>query len=160
MGCPMATSQDFATWTCTPALLPKYLMFALMAEGENIRNFGEGSTHTTIYFPEIRALHICLAPLAEQHEIVSRIDRAFAWIERLANEAGNAYKLIDHLDRAVLDKAFRGELVPQDPNDEPASVLLERIKLERQTSLAERLKKERSGPRKGGIRLKRQGGRR
>jgi type I restriction enzyme, S subunit len=42
MGRPMATSQDFATWTCTPALVPKYLMFALMAEGENIREFGEG----------------------------------------------------------------------------------------------------------------------
>jgi len=39
-------------------------MFALMAEGENIRNFGEGSTHTTIYFSKIRALHSCLAPLA------------------------------------------------------------------------------------------------
>jgi type I restriction enzyme S subunit len=38
-------------------------MFALMAEGENIRNFGEGSTHTTIYFPEIRVFHICLARL-------------------------------------------------------------------------------------------------
>ncbi|RKT45307.1 hypothetical protein BDD21_2743 [Thiocapsa rosea] len=36
-------------------------------------------------------------------------------------------KLLDHLDQANLAKAFRGELVPQDPNDEPASVLLERI---------------------------------
>ena len=37
----------------------------------------KGSTHTTIYFPEIRALHICLAPLEEQREIVRRIERAF-----------------------------------------------------------------------------------
>src|SRR5262249_2884289 len=53
MGRDMAASQDFATWTCTQALRPKYLMYALMAEGEDIREFGEGSTHTTIYFPEI-----------------------------------------------------------------------------------------------------------
>ncbi|WP_287361550.1 hypothetical protein [Mesorhizobium sp.] len=50
------------------------------------------------------------------------------WINRLASEATSARKLIDRLDQAVLAKAFRGELVPQDPNDEPASVLLERIK--------------------------------
>ncbi|TIN05772.1 restriction endonuclease subunit S [Mesorhizobium sp.] len=131
MGRPMATSQDFATWTCTNALLPKYLMYALMAEGENIREFGEGSTHTTIYFPEIRALHICLAPSDEQHEIVRRIETSLAWIDRLASETTSARKLIDRLDQAVLAKAFRGELVPQDPSDEPASVLLERIRAER-----------------------------
>ena len=51
----MATSQDFATWTCTSALNAEYLMFALMAEGDQIRDFGAGTTHTTIYFPEIRA---------------------------------------------------------------------------------------------------------
>lgn len=130
MGVPMATSQDFATWTCTDALDPKYLMYALMAEGERIRDFGEGSTHTTIYFPEIRALHICLAPKLEQAEIVRRVEAAFSWIDRLASEAMSARKLIDHLDQAILSKAFRGELVPQDPDDEPASVLLERIKAE------------------------------
>ena len=131
MGVSMATSQDFATWTCTDALDPKYLMYALMAEGERIRDFGEGSTHTTIYFPEIRALHICLAPKLEQAEIVRRVEAAFSWIDRLAAEATSARKLTDHLDQAILSKAFRGELVPQDPDDEPASVLLERIKAKR-----------------------------
>jgi hypothetical protein len=48
------------------------------------------------------------------------------WIDRLASEATSARKLIDPLDQAVLAKTFRGELVPQDPNDEPASVLLGR----------------------------------
>jgi type I restriction enzyme S subunit len=69
--------------------------------------------------------------LPEQLEIVRRIEVAFSWIDRLAADATNARKLVDHLDQAVLAKAFRGELVPQDPNDEPASVLLERIKAER-----------------------------
>jgi type I restriction enzyme S subunit len=131
MGRTMCTSQDFATWSCSTALIPKYLMYALMAEGENIREFGEGSTHTTIYFPEIRALHICLAPLLEQQEIIRRIEVALGWVDRIASEATSARKLIDHLDESVLAKAFRGELVPQDPDDEPASTLLERIKTER-----------------------------
>jgi len=47
-------------------------------------------------------------------------------------EQGQAARLLDHLDQANLAKAFRGELVPQHPNDEPASVLLERIRAERQ----------------------------
>jgi len=68
--------------------------------------------------------------LTEQREIATRLRTAFAWIDRLAAEATSARKLIDHLDQAVLAKAFRGELVPQDPNDEPASLLLERIKAE------------------------------
>ena len=56
---------------------------------------------------------------------------AIAWIDRLESEATNARKLIDHLDQAILAKAFRGELVRQDPNDEPASVFLENIRAER-----------------------------
>jgi type I restriction enzyme, S subunit len=62
-----------------------------------------------------------------QQEIVRRIGSAFTWIDRLASKTTGARKLIDHLDQAILAKAFRGELVPQDPSDEPASVLLERI---------------------------------
>ena len=72
----------------------------------------------------------------EQNEIVRRIERAFAWIGRLASEASDARKLIDQLDQAILAKAFQGELVPQEPTDEPASVLLERIRAERKPTLS------------------------
>jgi hypothetical protein len=48
---------------------------------------------------------------------------AFDWINRLASEATSARRLADSLDQAILSKAFRGELVPQDSNDEPASML-------------------------------------
>jgi type I restriction enzyme S subunit len=134
MARPMATSQDFATWTCTEALVPEYLMYALMAEGDDIRNFGMGSTHTTIYFPEVRAFHIALPPIDEQREIVARIRAALAHADRLEAEAARARALTDRLETAILAKAFRGELVPQDPNDEPASVLLERIRAQRATT--------------------------
>ncbi|MBB3952696.1 restriction endonuclease subunit S [Aureimonas jatrophae] len=143
MGKPMATSQDFVTWTCTEALLPKFLMYALMAEGDDITDFGNGTTHTTIYFPEVRAMHICLAPLEEQYEIVRRIETAFARIDRLATEAKRALTLVGKLDEAILAKAFRGELVPQDESDEPASVLLERIRAEQ--ALAPKPKRGRGG---------------
>jgi len=134
MGKPMATSQDFVTWTCTEALVPKFLMYALMAEGDDIREFGKGTTHTTIYFPEVRAMQICLAPLEEQHEIVRRIESAFANTDRLAKEAKRALELVGRLDEAILAKAFRGELVTQDENDEPAEHLLARIRAEREAA--------------------------
>jgi type I restriction enzyme S subunit len=67
----------------------------------------------------------------EQQEVVQRIERAFNWIDRLTSEATSARKLVDRLDQAVLAKAFHGKLVPQDPSDEPASVLLARIKADK-----------------------------
>ncbi len=60
------------------------------------------------------------------------------WIDRLAKETASSHKLVDQLDQAVLAKAFRGELAPQNPNDEPASVLLERIEAERADATPER----------------------
>lgn len=80
---------------------------------------------------KLRRLGVPVMAQAEQYEIAHRVERAFTWIDRLATEATSARKLIDNLDQAILAKAFRGGLVPQDPNDEPASVLLERIKAER-----------------------------
>ena len=62
-----------------------------------------------------------------QREIVRRIERAFAWIDRLGAETASARRLIDRLDEAALATAFSGELVRQDPADQPASMLLERI---------------------------------
>jgi hypothetical protein len=56
---------------------------------------------------------------------------AFARADRLEAEAARARALLDRLEAAILAKAFRGELVPQDPNDEPASVLLDRIRAQR-----------------------------
>ena len=137
----MATSQDFVTWTCTNALLPEYLLYALMAEGEDIRKFGMGSTHTTIYFPEIRAFNVALPPAEEQREIVTRIKGALTRADRLETETARARALLDRLESAILTKAFRGELVPQDPNDEPAGVLLERMRAQRAAE---------SGPKRNG----------
>ncbi|MGO8534169.1 restriction endonuclease subunit S [Rhizobium ruizarguesonis] len=83
---------------------------------------------------QLQALQLQLPPLEEQHEIVRRIESTFARIDRLAGEAGRALKLLGKLDQAILAKAFRGELVPQDKNDEPAEKLLERIHAEREAS--------------------------
>lgn len=94
---------------------------------------------------DVASLKLPLPPMAEQIEIDRRIEVAFSEIDRIAAEAASARRLLDHLDKAVLAKAFHGELVPQDPTDEPASVLLDRIKAEREAG--DRKPRSRSGRR-------------
>lgn len=67
----------------------------------------------------------------EQDEIVTRVEQFFAYADQLEAKVASAKNSIDHLTQSILAKAFRGELVPQDPSDEPASVLLERIQAQR-----------------------------
>ncbi len=77
------------------------------------------------------SLPIQVPPHQEQTEIVRRVEQLFAFADQLEARVVAAKSRIDHLTQSILAKAFRGELVPQDPNDEPASVLLERIKAQR-----------------------------
>lgn len=113
MGRPMATSQDFVNWICSEALLPDFLLYAIQAEGEAIRNFGRGTTHTTIYFPEVKALHICLPPINEQREIIRRVAELHEATDRLMAQVTAATLRVDRSPQAVLAKAFRGELTVQ-----------------------------------------------
>lgn len=76
-------------------------------------------------------MHVLLPHIEEQKEIVRRVDELFAFADQLEARVKTAQSCIDRLTQSILAKAFRGELVPQDPNDEPASVLLERIKAQR-----------------------------
>lgn len=81
-----------------------------------------------------RSIPVPTCHIEEQHEIVRRIESAFAKIDRLAKEAKRALELVGRLDEAILAKAFRGELVLQDENDEPAEHLLARIRAEREAT--------------------------
>jgi len=108
-----------------------YLEFFLRTAHDELEAFAPATAQKNINLDTLATVRVPIAPVAEQAEIVGRIETAFSWIDRLASEATSARRLIDRLDQAVLTKAFRGELVPQDPADEPASVLLERIKAER-----------------------------
>jgi type I restriction enzyme, S subunit len=69
MGRPMATSQDFVNWVCSDALDHQFLKYVLLAERAAFLRFASGTTHQTIYFPEVKAFHICLPPLEEQQAI-------------------------------------------------------------------------------------------
>lgn len=117
MGRDMATSQDFVTWSCSDAILPDYLLKALLAEGADIKRFGEGSTHTTIYFPELKAFHIALPPQAEQRQIVAKIDSLSVKSRRVRNHLDHIPLLVEKYKQAILATALsqageQGEYVP------------------------------------------------
>lgn len=84
---------------------------------------------------------IALPPLKEQQEIVRRFQTFFQAADQIKQQYQEAKAYLDQLDQSILAKAFRGELVLQDPNDEPASVLLERIRAERARREAKAVKK-------------------
>jgi len=113
---------------------PKWLAMRLACRStyETLRDAVHGATRPRISLGTLKSFSFELPSMKEQCEIVRCIEHAFAWLDKIATEYARSNHLLPKLDQATLAKAFRGELVPQDPNDEPASVLLERIKAERE----------------------------
>ncbi|MCJ2180813.1 hypothetical protein [Novosphingobium album (ex Hu et al. 2023)] len=92
------------------------------ASGISMHNITQGN---------LASLRLPLPPDDERQAGLALINSAFAHADRMEAEAARARALIDRLEAALLAKAFRGELVPQDPADEPASTLLARIRTQR-----------------------------
>jgi type I restriction enzyme S subunit len=115
-------------------IIPKFAYLQMMAEPfrRYLQSVKSATTSVcAIYQRSIMEASFRYPEPAQQRKIANRIDSAFAWIDRVASEATSSRKLIDHLHQAILAKAFRGELVSQDTNDEPASELLTRIHTQR-----------------------------
>ena len=109
-------------------IIPEYRNIAIFQMSRDIIKNAYGGAQPNISSKEICSMPISLPEIEEQTEIVRRVDQLFAFADQLEAKVASAKSRIDHLTQSILAKAFRGELVPQDPNDEPASVLLERIK--------------------------------
>ena len=80
----------------------------------------------------VRNLPASLPPLAEQHRIVAEVERRLSVIQQAAAAVEVSLHRAERLRQSIFKRAFSGELVAQDPDDEPASVLLERIRAQRE----------------------------
>lgn len=98
---------------------------------EELARRSTGTTVKGIKASVLKEIGLPAPSIDEQNEIVHRVEQLFAYAEQLETKVSEAKKRIDHLAQSILAKAFKGDLVPQDPNDEPADVLLERIKAQR-----------------------------
>lgn len=117
-------------------LNPHYLVHYLkyLADAQELERHFTGSTIKHLPQRALQSVELPVPPLNEQTEIVRRIGSAFGWLDRMAAENAAATRLLPKLDAAILAKAFSGKLVPQDPTDEPASELLERIRADRNSA--------------------------
>ena len=98
-------------------------------------------TGTTIkHLPREALISILIPvpPLVEQKRIVSKIEELFAEVEKIGSAKDGITRTVERINKKVLDLAIRGQLVPQDPNDEPAKELLKRIAEARQKVTAGR----------------------
>lgn len=104
---------------------PKYIYYFLL--GFDITNFSSSTAVPTLNRNNLRNIKVIVPPLEEQHEIVCRVEKLFALADSLEAKYKKAFARVEKLEQAILAKAFRGELVEPDPNDEPASELLKKI---------------------------------
>jgi type I restriction enzyme S subunit len=96
------------------------------------KNAKHAVNQSSINQEDVKSAQFNLPPPAEQREIVRRVEAFFKLADQIEARFVKAKASVDQLTQSLLFKAFQGELVPQDPNDEPAAVLLERIKAERE----------------------------
>lgn len=121
----------------TNKIFSKFLFY--MLRSRNVYNqatdCSTGTAQKTVPLSGLREIHIPVPTLAEQERIVAEIESRFERADALETAVDRALNDAEKLKQAVLKKAFRGELVPQNPDDEPASVLLARIRAARASEL-------------------------
>ena len=138
-------STGFAVLTCHANLLNKYLFYYLMspdfdAYANNTDN-AKGVAYPAINDDRLYKALIPIPPVAEQHRIVSAIDsvnmplREYGSKEETLRILNTSFP--ENLKKSILQEAVQGKLVPQDPSDEPAEALLERIRVEKQRLIKE-----------------------
>lgn len=128
---PACNNQNSAAIRVEGTGVPSEFVYRyLESQYERSRSLGAGNNQPALSKSRVQAMLMPLAPLPEQVEMVAILEAGFgAWTDTRASR-DDASAMLASLDQSLLAHAFRGELVPQDPDDEPAAVLLARIKAE------------------------------
>ncbi len=127
-------SQSVALMKLVMPEIARFVHFAMIANG-----FGKTELNKMVYgmgrpvlsLKNVQEISLPLAPLLEQEKIVEEIERRLSVVDEIEKTVEKNLKAAELLRQSVLERAFEGKLVPQDPTDEPAEKLLERIKEEK-----------------------------
>ena len=132
---PIAYCDHLIRCTPTGALCGK-LLSIFMRCGYVRQLIGERTVSAagqhTISQPSLASILLPVPPLKEQDRIIYRLNRTDSYISQISNSKQELAEIVLHAKAKILDLAIRGKLTPQDPSDEPASVLLERIRAEKE----------------------------
>ena len=109
---PMATTQDFVNWICGPKLLPDYLLYVFRAMKSEFRRLTMGSTHQTIYMPDVRKFVTPLPPVEEQKAIVALVRSRTLVVDSLIEQKERLIELLQEKRTALITRAVTRGLDP------------------------------------------------
>jgi type I restriction enzyme S subunit len=110
MPVPMATSQDFVNWVCGPEILPVYLLYVFRAMRQEFRRLTMGSTHQTIYMPDVRDFRTPLPPLEEQDAIVTAVRAEMARHDGLVARLREQIQKLREYRQTLISAAVIGQI--------------------------------------------------
>lgn len=130
-----ANCSDLVLVQCPLMLLPQFGCFYMNSTAKRRVSRGQvGVALAHFNTASVASLPVPLPPLSEQHRIVAEVERRLSVVDELEATVEMNLARCVRLRQSILKVAFEGRLVPQDPNDEPADVLLERIRRERESA--------------------------
>ena len=138
LGIAAATNQALAVLHSfnDDTVEPDWIRYFLEARYQQTREEAAGGVQPNLNLGIVKAIEIPIPSRQFQQAAICRMEAAFTRADRLEADAARARALLDRLDSALLARAFRGELVRQDPDDEPATTLLARIRTQRESARA------------------------
>lgn len=106
LGVDAATDQSMVNWVCGDEILPEYLYYVFNAMDDELERLSQGSTHQTIYMPDVRLLETPLPPISEQKEIVSLLNSKMGNIEKLINDKNKLISKVDNKLKSEIESAI------------------------------------------------------
>ena len=131
--CPekSAVGRGLAAIRGLNGIRPLFILYLLRRYEDEIASKGTGTTFKAITGNQLKTFEIPLPPLLEQEQIISQLERYLSIADGVEAMIISELTGTEHLQQSILKHAFSGKLVPQDSNDEPADILLTRIKEEK-----------------------------
>ncbi|MCB8788302.1 restriction endonuclease subunit S [Planktothrix agardhii] len=130
-----------------------WIEFFIRTAKDNLERYAPATAQKNINLEILSDLSVPLPPLMEQNKIVEEIERIFSVTNQLEKTIDSNLKRAEKLRQSILKQAFEGKLVPQDPNDEPAEKLLERIKAEKAKQTTTKTKRKTQSKKQSDLQL-------